>query len=84
MLVWTSPGPPQILQVGLPENERVCRRWVIGCLCSSAGNRLPIVFCNVSGTEEMDQAMLKSAEDAISNRTEAEKVVSVLTTTIVL
>ena len=30
----------------------------------------------------MGQAMLKSAEDAILNRTEAEKVVSVLATTI--
>ena len=46
------------------------------CLLSP-GNGLPLVLCNVKGTEEWDGS--KSAEDTIVNRREAEKVVSLST-----
>ena len=45
--------------------------FIITCTLSS-GNAQPLVFCNVRGTEETD--MCKSAEDAIVNKREAEKL----------
>ena len=58
----------------------------MGCnyFLSPSGNRHPLVFCNVKGTEETD--LPKSAEDTIVNRMEAEKVVrlSILTFTVCL
>ena len=51
---------------------------VLTSLCLlSPGNGLPLVLCNVKGTEERDVS--KSAEDTIVNRREAEKVVSLST-----
>lgn len=45
-------------------------------VASYPGNGQPLVFCNVNAKEEEATGTLKFAEDAIVNRTEAEKVVS--------